>query len=237
MVKRLLLLSNSKDEEGGYLVYPESEIRGFLGKAIKKVLFIPYAQVLMSHDKFAEQVGKRFSDMGYELESLHQSVDPLGAIKNAEAIVIGGGNTFVLLQHLYEIDILDLIRKRVEQGVPYIGWSAGANLASPNIMTTNDMPVIEFSSLNSFNFVPFQINPHYFDHESDSKPQGETREQRIKEFCLLNPDVFVVGLRELTLLRVEGDEIKFIGSRNVRIFKGEEDKEHEPGSSLSFLLK
>ena len=231
MVKRLLLLSNSKDEEGGYLVYPESEVKDFLGKDVKKVLFIPYAQVLMSHDSFASQVEKRFNDMGYELESLHQSVDPLGAI------VIGGGNTFVLLQHLYEIDILDLIRRRVEQGVPYIGWSAGANLASPSIMTTNDMPVIEFSSLNSFNFVPFQINPHYFDHESDSKSQGETREQRIKEFCLLNPNVFVVGLRELTLLRVEGDEIKFVGSRNVKIFKGEEDKEHEPGSSLSFLLK
>ncbi|MEW6213064.1 MAG: dipeptidase PepE [Acidobacteriota bacterium] len=234
--KRLLLLSNSKNYGQGYLEHALMVMKDFLG-SVKRVLFIPFAAVRASHDDFASLVRSRFEEMGYLLDSVHESDDPKTSILRAEAIAVGGGNTFHLLRALYEYDLIDAIRESALAGLPYTGWSAGSNVACPTIRTTNDMPIVEPPSFDALNLIPFQINPHYTDFHPPHH-QGETREERILEFIEANPGVRVVGLREGSLLRVEGDEISLLGEKSARIFaKGDEPKECNPGESLQFLLK
>jgi dipeptidase E len=234
--RRLLLLSNSKNFGQGYLEHAESHIKDFLGARNRKVLFIPFAAVRITFDDFAALVGDRFRQMGYELDSIHRAGDARQAVAGAEAIAVGGGNTFHLLHQLYENDLLDIISKRVGEGMPYLGWSAGSNVACPTIKTTNDMPIIEPRSFNAARLVPFQINPHYLDHHPEGH-QGETRQERILEFVEVNPGVYVVGLREGSILRVEGDTVKMIGEGTARVFlKGREAKEYGAEESLRFLL-
>jgi dipeptidase E len=234
--KRLLLLSNSKNAGQGYLEHAEAEIKDFLGAQVRKVLFIPFAAVRYSFDEFAESVGERFQQMGFELTSVHTADDPVRAVRDAEAIVVGGGNTFHLLRSLYRHDLLEPIRARVNAGAPYIGWSAGSNIACPTIKTTNDMPIIEPPGLQALGLVPFQINPHYLDAHPEGH-QGETREERLLEFLELNPGIYVAGLREGRMLRIEGGNIRLIGSNSVRIFlHGQAAKEYLPEASLQFLL-
>ncbi len=234
--KRLLLLSNSTNYGEPYLEYPQSAITDFLGTEVRTVLFIPYAGIRMSFDDYAATVRQRFEAMGYKLDSIHRAGDPVAAVRSAQAVAVGGGNTFHLLRGLYEAGILDVIRERVEAGVPYIGWSAGSNVACPTIKTTNDMPVVEPPSLNALGLVPFQINPHYTD-DHPAGHNGETRAQRIIEFTELNPGTFVAGLREGTMLRIEGSDIRLLGSQPVRIFiKGRQPVDYSPNESLQFLL-
>ena len=234
--QRLLLLSSSTVEGAGYLEYPESEIKDFLGTKARRVLFIPFASVVRTFDEYAETVGARFRAMGYDVDSVHQAEDISRAVADAAAIIVGGGNTFHLLRGLYEADLIERLRERVQAGTPYIGWSAGSNVACPTIKTTNDMPIVEPMSLNALGLVPFQINPHYTDvYPKDF--HGETRDQRLAEFIEVNRDVFVVGLREGSMLRIEGSEISLRGERPLRIFKyGQESREHAPEDSLQFLL-
>ncbi|HET9533422.1 MAG TPA: dipeptidase PepE [Blastocatellia bacterium] len=235
--RRLLLLSNSKNYGQGYLEHAEGHIKDFLGPNIRKVLFIPYAGVRATFDDYGSMVRERFLQMGYEMDSVHQAGDAKVAVMNAEAIAVGGGNTFHLLNGLYMSGLLDIIRARVNEGVPYIGWSAGSNVACPTIRTTNDMPIVEPQSFNAFGLVPFQINPHYLDAHPEGH-QGETREERIAEFTEVNPDIAVVGLREGSILRIEGNEIKLLGPRTARVFrKGREPKEYGAQDSLDFLLR
>ena len=216
--KRLLLLSNSTNAGGTYLEYPREEIRAFLGGKVRRVLFIPYAAVRISYERYAGIVGEAFGDMGFGVEPIHTVSDPKSAVAQAEAIVIGGGNSFHLLYYLYAEDILDGIRARVLDGIPYIGWSAGANIACPTMRTTNDMPIVEPPSLVSLNLVPFQVNPHYIDtHPPDHA--GETRDERLAEFIEVNRETTVIGLREGTMLHVEGDTIRLTGGKPARIFK------------------
>ncbi|MFL6214886.1 MAG: dipeptidase PepE [Blastocatellia bacterium] len=234
--KRLLLLSNSKNYGQGYLEHAEAHIKEFLGARVRKVLFIPFAAVRATFDDFAASVQERFRQFGYDVDSVHASEDAHQAVHTAEAIVVGGGNTFHLLHHLYWHDLLDVIRERVNAGVPYIGWSAGSNVACPTIKTTNDMPIIEPPSLNGLGLVPFQINPHYLDAHPTGH-QGETREERLLEFIEVNRSCYVVGLREGSLLRIEGAAIRLIGDKPVRIFRhGQEAQEYDPQASLQFLL-
>jgi Peptidase E len=234
--KRLLLLSNSKNYGQGYLEHAEAHIKDFLGERVRKVLFIPFAAVRYTFDEFADSVRERFEHMGYELDALHASDDPRQAIQDAEAIIVGGGNTFHLLHHLYQRGLIETIRARVSAGVPYIGWSAGSNLACPTIKTTNDMPIIEPSSFEALGLVPFQINPHYLDAHPQGH-QGETREERLLEFVEVNRNVYVVGLREGSMLRIEGQRVRLIGDKSVRIFvHGTEATEYSPEESLQFLL-
>jgi dipeptidase E len=177
-----------------------------------------------------------FAEMGYQLDALHRTIDPHAAVRSAEAIAVGGGNTFHLLRGLYENALLESIRERVEMGVPYIGWSAGSNVACPTIRTTNDMPIVEPESFNALGLVPFQINPHYTDEQLTGH-QGETREQRLAEFTIANPGIRVVGLREGSILRLEGQTIKLLGEKTARIFmSGEDALEIKPADSLAFLL-
>jgi dipeptidase E len=234
--KRLLLLSNSMNYGQEFLEHAVSDIKDFLGAEIKRVLFVPFAGVTRSFDAYAAAVSGRFREMGYELDPVHKAADPVAAVRRAEAIAVGGGNTFHLLREMYQMSLVDGIRESAEAGVPYIGWSAGSNVACPTIRTTNDMPIVEPASFNALNLVPFQINPHYTD-EKLTGHSGETREQRIAEFTIANPGVRVVGLREGSILRIEGETIKLLGEKTMRIFKGGEDaREIGPADALEFLL-
>jgi len=233
---KLLLLSNSRNSGQDYLGHALPVVAGLLGKSIKSVVFIPFASVVRSFDEYEAVVGERFSNAGYRLVSIHRSADPKAAVEGAEAIVIGGGNTFSLLRRLYDSDLLDAIRQRVDGGTPYIGWSAGSNVACPTIRTTNDMPIVEPPSLKALGLVPFQINPHYLDSHPEGH-QGETREERLLEFIEMNPGIRVVGLRESSMLKVEGPNLELLGPKTARIFeKGFPPKEIAAGGSLQFLM-
>ena len=226
---RLLLISNSTLHGSGYLDHAESEIRDFLGD-LKHVLFVPFA--LFDRDKYAATARARFEKMGYELTSIHAAPNPVQAVKETDAMFIGGGNTFRLLKTLYEFDLLDVIRERVDAGMPYIGSSAGSNMACPTIRTTNDMPIVQPPSFNALDLVSFQINPHYLDPDPNSKHMGETREERLTQFHEEN-ETPVVGLREGAMLRVENGEITLRGSTGARIFRrGFEPIEMLPGAKL-----
>jgi dipeptidase E len=199
---------------------------------VKSVLFIPYA--LKDWVSYSEKARQRFYSMGYLLRSIHESANAQRAIENAEALFIGGGNTFRLLKALFEM--LGGIRHQVEGGMPYIGASAGSNVACPTIRTTNDMPIVEPPSLNALGLVDFQINPHYLDPDPNSRHMGETREERILQFLEEN-EVPVVGLREGALLRVERSKTQLKGSSGARLFKrGHDPVELEPGADLDDYL-
>jgi dipeptidase E len=214
-MKRILLLSSSTVSGGGYLDYAEPEIRDFLGMT-RKVLFLPFA--LHDQDGYTQRVGQRFEQMGYEIDGLHRAPSPRDAVKNASAIFVGGGNTFRLLRRLYFLDLLSAIRDRVEAGVPYLGSSAGSNVAGPTICTTNDMPIVEPPSFVALGLVPFQINPHYLDPDPHSTHMGETREERIQQFLEEN-ETPVIGLREGAWLRIEGEECHLGGAAGARLFR------------------
>lgn len=227
--RRILLISNSTLHGSGYLDHAEAEIRSFLGQ-VERILFIPFA--LHDHDSYANKARNRFSAMGYELDSIHEAQDPLEAVEGMEAMFIGGGNTFRLLKALYAFDLLSAIHRKIEHGVPYIGSSAGANVAGPTIKTTNDMPIVEPPSFNSLGLVPFQINPHYLDPDPDSTHMGETREERILQFLEEN-ETPVVALREGAIIRVEQGSMTLKGSSGARIFRNEQiPAEIQPGSKL-----
>lgn len=236
MTKRLLLISNSTNYGEKYLEYPKGEIKRFLGTNVKKVLFIPFAGVTMTYDEYQTKVANVFNELGYEVESVHNTDTPIEAVVKAEAIVVGGGNTFHLLDELKKWGLEQPIRERVANGTPYIGWSAGSNLACPSIKTTNDMPIVEPNNFCALNLIPFQINPHY----TDAMPPnhgGESREQRLNEFLEANREIYVVGLKEGTMLLVEGEKMQLIGKNPMRLFKhGEAIREFDKNTSLDFLL-
>jgi dipeptidase E len=232
--KRLLLISNSTLHGSGYLDHAESEIRDALGEVLR-VLFVPFA--LYDRNAYANQAQKRFAAMGYELVSIHQATNAKGAVESAEAIFIGGGNTFRLLNSLYQHHLLEPIRRRVNDGMLYIGSSAGSNVATPTIKTTNDMPIVEPPSFEALGLVRFQINPHYLDPDPNSKHMGETREERLKQYLEEN-DTPVIGLREGTMLRVENGATILKGNSSARIFRrGLEPIEIAPGTDVEELLR
>jgi dipeptidase E len=234
---RLLLISNSTNPGEQYLDYPKQNIREFLGNKHIKALFIPYAAVTFSYDDYELKVRERFREVGHDIISIHHYTDPVNAVQKASAIVVGGGNTWMLLKLLRDHKLIEPVREKVLAGTPYIGWSAGSNVACPTIRTTNDMPVTEPSSFRSFNLIPFQINPHYLD-ANPAGHAGETREQRIEEFIEVNPEIWVAGLREGTMFLIEGYNISLIGLRKARIFKkGYKPVELGDNDDLSFLFK
>jgi dipeptidase E len=231
---RLLLLSNSKGTDGSWLVWPRQHLLDFLGTRVASVLFLPYAAVpgtAESYDAYAAKAGAAFSGMGYRLQSIHQCADAAEAVRTAEALVVGGGNTFHLLAEVYRNGLLEVLSQRVRAGAPFIGWSAGSNLACPGIWTTNDMPIVEPQSLRALGLVPFQINPHFTDAHPPGH-QGETRSERIQEFLALNPQATVVGLREGAVLQVEGERARLHGA-GARVFRfGREPVELTDGAAL-----
>ncbi len=231
--KRVLLISNSTLHGGGYLDHAETEIRDFLG-SVKRVLFVPYA--LYDRAGYAETARARFQKMGFDLTSIHIAVDPQQAINDTEAVFMGGGNTFRLLKALYDFDLIDAIRRRVAAGMPYVGSSAGSNVAGPTIKTTNDMPILQPPSFDALGLVSFQINPHFQDPDPNSKHMGETREERIRQFLEEN-DTPVAGLREGAMLRIENGTTTLKGLSGARIFrKGQEPVEVRTGAQLDDLF-
>ncbi|MFA8450093.1 MAG: dipeptidase PepE [Bacteroidales bacterium] len=240
---KLCLISNSTNAGEAYLGWPQEYIKEFLNKnAVKKVLFVPFAGVGLSadglqasYDAYAERVAGVFNKLGFELESIHKAEDPKKAVAEAECVVVGGGNTFHLYYEMHRQELMSLVRERALNGLPYMGWSAGSNLACPTLKTTNDMPIIEPASFDGLNLVPFQINPHYLDANPEGHG-GETREQRIEEFLMVNREMTVVGLREACLLEVDGDDLQLKGNRDMRIFQfGKDFYEVSCGSDLNFL--
>jgi len=231
--KRVLLISNSTLYGSGYLDHAEGEIRSFLG-IVKDILFIPFA--LFDRETYTSTARERFQKMGYGVRSIHTASDPQRAVNVAEAVFIGGGNTFRLLKALYDTDVLQTIRQRVAEGMPYIGSSAGANVAGPTIKTTKDMPIVQPPSFDALGLVPFQISPHFLDPDPNSTHMGETQEERILQFLEEN-DTPVAGLREGAMVRAENGSHILKGSSGARIFrKGHEPVEAKSGERLDHLF-
>lgn len=234
---RLLLISNSTNPGESYLEYPKEYIKEFLGEKPLNAIFIPYAAVTFSYEEYEEKVNQRFAEIGHHVTSIHRFINPVEAIQNADAIVVGGGNTWQLVKMLQEKGLMKVIRKKVKKGTPYIGWSAGSNIACPTLRTTNDMPIVEPLKFKTLKLVPFQINPHYLD-DNPANHGGETREVRINEFIEVNKDTYVVGLREGTMLLLDEGDLVLMGNRKARIFKyGQEPMELSNEEDFSFLLK
>ena len=233
---KLLLISNSTMKGEPYLDYPKYEIQKFLGETPITAVFIPYAAVTFSLDTYCEKVEERFAEVGHHIVGIHTFADPIKAIQEAKAIIVGGGNTWQLVRMLNDQKLMTAIREKVVSGTPYIGWSAGSNVACPTLQTTNDMPIIDPKGFDCTGLIPFQINPHYLDANPEGHG-GETREQRIAEFLEINPNMYVAGLREGTIFKLENNKLELIGNRQCRIFKkGEEPFELSTNDDFNFLL-
>ncbi|MEZ5105500.1 MAG: dipeptidase PepE [Draconibacterium sp.] len=233
---KLLLISNSTMPGEPYLDYPKYEIQKFLGDKPVTAVFIPYAAVTFSYDSYCEKVEERFTEIGHHIIGIHTFENQIKAIWDAEAIVVGGGNTWQLVRKLHELKLMNPIREKAFNGTPYMGWSAGSNVACPTLRTTNDMPIVAPKGFDCTGLIPFQINPHYLDANPEGHG-GETREQRIEEFLEVNPEVYVAGLREGTMFKLENGNLELIGDRTCRIFKkGEKPVELSAGEDFNFLL-
>ena len=224
-----LLISSSYVYNYGFLDHPEAEIRRLL-EGRRRVVFVPFAGY--DHDGYTEAVRERLERMGLEVEGIRDAA----SLRDAEAVFVGGGNTFRLLKTLYERRLLEPLRDAARGGLPYIGSSAGSVITSPTIRTTNDMPIVQPPSFDSLGLIPFQLNCHYLDADPNSTHKGETREQRIKEFHEENAQT-VIGLREGTMLRIDDGSVQLIGLAPARIFKrGQEPVEVEPGQPIDAFL-
>lgn len=230
-MKRILLASTSTVYGGTYLSYLQDELIDFF-TGIEEILFVPYARPSgITHDEYTQIAQQFFNRVGKRIVGLHTFADPKKAIRQAKAIFTGGGNTFVLVNQLYGLEVMDVLREAVEKGTLYMGTSAGSNIAGQTMQTTNDMPIVYPPSFKTLGLVPFNINPHYLDPDPQSKHKGETRETRIKEFHVFN-DTPVIGLREGSWLRVEDEKVSLKGDLTARIFL----KEQEPYESTEILL-
>ena len=234
-MKQLLIASTSTLHSGAYLDYLLEALKIHF-KDIKEIIFIPYARPSgISHDDYTKKAAEAFAKIDIKVTGLHTFKNPAEAIANAKGIFTGGGNTFVLGSALYKYNLLEPIKTAVNNGTPYLGTSAGSNICGLNIRTTNDMPIIYPPNFKTLGFVPFNINPHYLDPDTTSKHMGETRETRIKEFHQFNTQP-VVGLREGSWLKVEGQSIELKGTLTARIFEYDsEPYEVETGTFLNEL--
>lgn len=242
---KLLLISNSTMAGEAYLAWLQQHISGFLKRHnVKNICFVPYAGISLSkeslkasYDIYTRRIAEVFQCMGIVVRSIHESENPVKTVREAEAIMVGGGNTFHLVAEMQKTGIMRAVREKAMEGTPFLGWSAGANVASPTLMTTNDMPIIQPLSFQTLGLIPFQINPHYLD-ANPAGHGGETRQQRIDEFLAVNRNTTVAGLREGCLLYLESRQLQLIGHKSLRLFRfDEEPRELEPGSDLSFLLQ
>lgn len=236
-MEKLLLLSNSTMPGTDFFTWPRSWVKDFLGEKPRNLVFIPYAAVTFPFDEYEEKVRAVFNELNHSIFSIHNISNKKKAIEDAEGVIVGGGNTFALLSRVYEHGLYRPIREKILSGAPYVGWSAGANLACPTLMTTNDMPIVHAPSFEALNLIPIQINPHY--HELKFENQGgETRVERLKEFIAMNPDKVVIGLPEGMLLHRDGETLRIEGTGTAKLYiRGNAVKEIPAGTNLSFLLK
>ncbi|WP_341215024.1 dipeptidase PepE [uncultured Wocania sp.] len=234
-MKNLIIASTSTLHGSEYLEYALDELAS-LFKEAKTILFIPYARPGgISHDEYTAKAASAFSKIDKEVIGIHTFKNPFEAVKNAEAIFTGGGNTFVLVNQLYKNDLITVLKETVTNGTPYLGTSAGSNICGLSIKTSNDMPIVYPPSFNTLGLVPFNINPHYLDPDANSKHMGETRETRIKEFHSYNT-LPVIGLREGSWLRVKDNSIVLNGDLTARIFEYNKiPYEVNSGTQLNYL--
>jgi dipeptidase E len=233
MPTELLLLSNSTNYGGTFLGHALAAVAETLGER-RRLLFVPYA--LADRSGYTARVRAALEPAGIAVTGLDEATEPLAEVRHAEAMFIGGGNSFRLLAELQRLDLLDAIRERVRSGMPYLGSSAGTNMACPSLRTTNDMPIVEPRSFRALGLVPFQINPHYIDPDPASRHMGETRQARITEFLEEN-NVPVLGLREGSWLRVTGGTATIGGMAGGRLFtRDDPPRELAPGADVSPLL-
>lgn len=229
---QLLMLSSSRAGQGGFLDSARQDI-GTHFSHCDKLLFIPFAGVTLSWDDYTAKVQTALPQ--WEITGLHQVADPAQAITSAQGIIVGGGNTFYLLQQLYQQQLFTPLRQAVKQGLPYLGWSAGANICGNSIRTTNDMPIVMPPSFDALQWVPFQLNPHYSDYQPPGH-NGETRAQRLAEFCQLNPQMPVIGLREGSGLLRNNNKLTLLGELDGVQFTGDKQSCLTAGCDLSYLL-
>lgn len=234
-MKNLIIASTSTIHGGKYLNYLKQELNNHFSY-ISELLFIPYARPgAISHDKYTAIANEFFNTIGIKVKGIHEFNTPKDAIKNAQGIFTGGGNTFVLVKQLYHFDILSVLKHAILNGTPYLGSSAGSNICGLTAHTTNDMPIVLPKSLKTLGVVPFNINPHYLDRDHNSKHMGETRETRIKEFMNYNSQP-VVGLREGSWIKVNGDDMVLGGQLNAKVFVSlNEIREVKPGFNFRDL--
>lgn len=233
-MKNIVLASTSTLYGERYLAYLEPVMKELFA-GIEEVIFVPYARPGgISHDEYTANAAPVFASLGIQLTGLHTFDAPLAALQSGKAFFTGGGNTFLLVKQLHELQIMDSLREAVLKGKPYLGTSAGSNIGGMNMQTTNDMPIVYPPSFQTMGLVPFNLNPHYLDPLPDLPHMGETRETRIKEFHT-QQSTPVVGLREGSWIRVRGDAVLLEGSRPARIFEQKKEPyELEAGSVISF---
>ncbi len=221
-MKKIILASTSTVYGSGYLAYLLSDLK-VLFENVDTILFIPFARPSgKTYDEYTAIARKAFSKIGKKVVGIHEFKDGKSAIKQAKGIFTGGGNSFELLKQLYERDLLEILKETIENGVPYLGTSAGSNICGQTIKTSNDMPIVYPPSFDAMGLVPFNINPHYLDADPKSTHMGETRETRINEYLVYN-DVPVIGLREGSWLNISDQKIELCGKYKARWF--EKDKE------------
>ncbi len=226
----LLLLSNSSSD-AGYLVHALPDIRELIASLPPgaPAVFVPYAGVTRDWDDYTALVASALADTGLDIQGLHRAEDPVAALEGAAIIIVGGGNTFNLLGQLRRQGLLQVVARRVREGAAYLGWSAGSNLSCPSICTTNDMPITDPQGFDALGLLSFQINPHYTNAHPPGH-RGETRAQRLAEFCALNPQMPVLGLPEGSALRVRGNRIDLVGAHDAPLFLGsQEPRVFRPG--------
>ncbi|MCD0472894.1 dipeptidase PepE [Flavobacterium sp. EDS] len=234
-MKSIIIASTSTLHGGSYLDYllPELEVHF---KNCESILFIPFARPGgISHEQYTKTVSEAFKKININIKGIHEFEDTTAAINNAQGIFTGGGNTFLLVTQLYKNNIMTTLAEAVKNGTPYLGTSAGSNICGLSMQTTNDMPIIYPPSFQTLGLIPFNLNPHYLDPDSQSKHMGETRETRIKEFHAFNT-LPVLGLREGSWLDVKGDQIILKGNLSARLFRqNQEPEELEPQTDLSYV--
>jgi len=247
---KLLLISNSTNYKEPYLQWCAPLIKDFIKTEGKNVVFLPYAGVKIngkdmpeSYDIYEQKARAALAPLGLNIKSIHHAENPIRAVNSADIIMVGGGNTFNLVAEIHRNKLIEPVRRKIREGAAYIGWSAGSNAACPRLCTTNDMPIVMPENFNCFDFIPFQINPHY----TDPFPQeindalrhgGESRQDRIEEFLALNRDITVACLREASALWVENDAVTLKGSRKMRVMKyGVAAVEIEPESKFDFAFR
>jgi len=230
----LLLLSSSRAHNSAYLAPGLAAIKETLG-SITTVLFIPFAGVRVNYDDYLTMVQNALHPLGIVVQSIHQFEDPKQAVANAQAVMVGGGNTFALLAKLYQFDLINSLQQKIANGMPYIGWSAGSNIAGLSIRTTNDMPIIEPPSFQALALLPVQLNPHYTDFVPEGF-HGETRDMRLAEFMHVEPNMPIIGLPEGTALRFVDGKLSYVGGENAYLFCAGVKTPIAPSADLSNLL-
>jgi dipeptidase E len=232
---KAIIASTSTLHGGNYLEYLFPVLTTHF-EGCKTILFIPYARPGgISHDDYTLKVKTAFAKINIDVSGIHEFENPSEAIQNSEAIFVGGGNTFLLVSQLYQNNVMTVLSEVIKSGKPYLGSSAGSNITGVSMQTTNDMPIIYPPSFATLGIIPFNLNPHYLDPDTNSKHMGETREMRIEEFHAFN-ETAVLGLREGSWLEVSGTKIILKGNLSARLFrKNQNPEEIASESDLGFI--